>query len=68
MPGVVLDAVAVSDLLDHLEVEHRPLMQPLRFEDLAFRFELLAIPRQLSLIVSTACLVRSRDMTKCVFG
>ena len=35
MPRVVLDAVAVADLLHHLEVEHRPLMQPLRLEHLA---------------------------------
>ena len=35
VPRVVLDAVAVADLLDHLEVEHRPLVQPLRLEDLA---------------------------------
>ena len=30
MARVVLDAVAVADLLDHLEIEHRPLVQPLR--------------------------------------
>ena len=32
VPRVVLDAVAVADLLDHLEVEHRPLVQALRLE------------------------------------
>ena len=37
MARVVLDAVAVADLPDHLEVEHRPLVQPLRLEQLAFR-------------------------------
>ena len=37
---VVLDAVAVADLPHHLEVEHRPLVQPLRLEQLALRFEL----------------------------
>ena len=42
VPRVVLDAVAVADLLDHLEIEHRPLMQPLRFEDLAVALELAA--------------------------
>jgi hypothetical protein len=35
MPGVVLDAVAVADLLHHLEIEHGPLMQALRLEHLA---------------------------------
>jgi hypothetical protein len=32
VPRVVLDAVAVPDFLDHLEVEHRPLVQALRLE------------------------------------
>ena len=40
MPRVVLDAVAVPDLLDHLEVEHRPLVEPMRFQHLAFGLEL----------------------------
>ena len=39
---VVLDAVAVADLLDHLEVEHRPLVQPLGLEHLALALELAA--------------------------
>ena len=34
--------MAVADLLDHLEVEHRPLVQPLRLEQLAFAFEIAA--------------------------
>ena len=37
--GVVLDPVAVADLLDHLQVEHRPLVQPLRLEQPAFALE-----------------------------
>ncbi len=40
VPRVVLDAVAVADLLDHLEIEHRPLVQPLRLELAARRLEL----------------------------
>ena len=40
MARVVLDAVAVADLPDHLEVEHRPLMQTLRLEQPAFALEL----------------------------
>ena len=39
MPRVVLDAVAVPDLPDHLEIEHRPLMKPLGLEQLSFRFK-----------------------------
>ena len=69
MARVVLDAVAVADLLDHLEIEHRPLMQPLRLEDLALRLELRrGSATSSSLIVSTARFVRSRGVTKCDFG
>ena len=32
MARVVLDAVAVADLLDHFEIEHGALLQPLRFD------------------------------------
>ena len=46
VPRVVLDAVAVADLLDHLEIEHRPLVQPVGLEDLALGLELAAIPRR----------------------
>ena len=49
VPRVVLDAVAVADLLDHLEVEHRPLVQAVRLEHLAFGLELTAIPGELRL-------------------
>ncbi len=35
MPGVVLDAVAIADLPDHLEIEHRALAEPLGLEQLA---------------------------------
>ena len=40
MPRVVLDPVAVADLLDHLEIEHRPLVQPLGLERPARGLEL----------------------------
>ena len=49
MPGVVLDAVAVADLLHHLEIEHRALVQALRLEELALGLELAAVPRELGL-------------------
>ncbi len=41
---VVLDAVAVANLLDHLQIEHRPLVQAVRLEHLPFALELSAIP------------------------
>src|SRR5262245_28512907 len=47
MTRVVLDAVAVADLADHLQVEHRALMQPLRLEQTALGFEDAAPPREL---------------------
>ena len=34
MPRIVLDAVAEAHLLDHLQIEHRPLLEPLRFQQL----------------------------------
>ncbi len=46
---VVLDAVAVADFTDHLEVEHGALVQPLRFEQLAFLLQLRAALGQLGL-------------------
>ena len=49
VPRVVLDAVAVADLTDHLEVEHRPLVQPLRLQQLAFLFEISAVLLELLL-------------------
>ncbi len=49
VPRVVLDPVAIADLPDHLEVEHRSLVQPLRLEQLALGFELPAIPLELLL-------------------
>ena len=39
--GVVLDAGAVADLPHHLEVEPRPLLEPLGLEELLLRLELL---------------------------
>ena len=38
--GVVLDAVAVADGLDHLEIEAGALVDALRLDQAAFRFEL----------------------------
>src|SRR5437016_6175323 len=49
MARVVLDPVAIADLADHLEIEHRPLMQPLRFEQPALRLEDAAAPGELLL-------------------
>src|SRR3954453_19488182 len=49
VPRVILNPVAVTNLLNHLEVEHRPLMQTMRFEDLPLGFKLRAIPVQLRL-------------------
>jgi hypothetical protein len=49
MPRVILDPVAVADLLHHLQIEHRPLMQALRFQELALRFELGATEDELVL-------------------
>src|SRR5204863_3163360 len=40
MPRLVIYAVAVSELLDHLEVEHRSLMESLRLEQPSGRGEL----------------------------
>jgi hypothetical protein len=39
VPGVVLDAMAVPDLPDHLQVEHGPLMQALGLEQFPLRLE-----------------------------
>ena len=49
VPGVILDPVAISDLADHLEIEHRPLMQPLRLQQLPLRLELPAVFFELAL-------------------
>ena len=40
MPRIILDAVAVADLFHHFEIEHGALVQPLRLDQLALRFEL----------------------------
>ncbi len=39
VPRVVLDAMAVANLVDHLEVEHRPLVDTLGLEQLPFGLE-----------------------------
>ena len=45
--GVVLDAVAVADLLHHFEIEHGALLQALRFDEFALFLEFPAPPLQL---------------------
>ena len=45
--SVILDTVAVPDLANHLEVEHRSLMEALRLEELAFRLERRSVPPEL---------------------
>ena len=40
VPRVVFDAVAVAELLDHLQVEHRALVEALRLEEAARRRQL----------------------------
>ena len=46
MARIVLDAMAVADLPNHLEVEHGPLMETLGLQQLPFGFELAAVPLQ----------------------
>ena len=48
MARVVLDAVAVADLADHLEVEHGALLEALRLDQLALLFEFGVPPLQLA--------------------
>ena len=43
MARIILDPAAKTHLLDHLEVVHRPLMQPLRLDNLAFLDEKLFV-------------------------
>src|SRR5216683_4650116 len=40
MAAVILDAVAIAQLPHHLEIEQRPLRQPLRFEQSVLRTQL----------------------------
>ena len=47
--GVVLDALAVAHLLQHLEVEARALLEPLRLHQLARLHQLVEPPAQLFL-------------------
>src|SRR3954454_15276122 len=46
-PRVVLYAGGESDLLDHLDVVHRPLAKAVRLELLALRLQLGGAPREL---------------------
>ena len=47
MPRIVLDSPAKAHFFDHLEVVHRPLVQPLRLDDLALIYKLFFPPSQL---------------------
>jgi hypothetical protein len=47
MAGVILDAMAVADGLNHFQIEHRALVQALGFYELALLFEFPAPPFQL---------------------
>ena len=61
---VVLDAGAVAELRDHLEIEERALLEPLRFDELVRgRAVPRAAPRSSTLISSTAASSRSRGVT-----
>src|SRR5687767_10360524 len=39
MSGIVLDAVAIADFFHHFEIEERPLMDALRFQQPSLVFE-----------------------------
>ena len=47
MAAVVLDPVAVAKLAHHLEIEQRPLRQPLRLEEAILRAQLGQAPVEL---------------------
>ena len=49
MARIILDAVAIADLADHLQVEHGALPQALRLDPLALLFEFAFPPVQLVL-------------------
>ena len=44
---IVLDAVAIPDLLDHLQIEHRPLPEPLRLDQLVLVHQFRMPPSKL---------------------
>ena len=47
VPRIILDPAAETHLFQHLQVEHRPLMKPLRLEQFAFLDQLWFPPLQL---------------------
>ena len=47
MPRIVFDSVAISDLADHLQIEHGALIQALRFDQLALLLQFGMPPLQL---------------------
>jgi hypothetical protein len=54
MARIILDAVAVADLLHHFEIEHGALIEALRFDELALLFELRTPPVELVRMLSMA--------------
>ena len=58
----------IPNLTDHFEIEHRPLMQPLGLEQLAFRFEQGPVLVELADRLDSHLGARSREVTKCDFG
>jgi hypothetical protein len=63
MPRVILDPLAEADLGHHLEVVARPLLDPLRLDQLHLADEELFLLRQLELIFSIASRTFCRPVT-----
>src|ERR1043165_5814311 len=66
MPRIILDAVAIADLTDHLDVEHGPLKHALGLDALAFFFELSLPP--VKLVFNTPERVETRLIARYVVG
>src|SRR5579883_1264470 len=47
MARVVFDPMAIADVADHFQIEHRALVKPLRLDPLTFLFQLLFPPSEL---------------------
>ena len=47
MARIIFDPVTIADLLDHFQIEHGALTEPLRLDQLALRFQFLVPPLQL---------------------
>jgi hypothetical protein len=61
--AVIFDPSAAAGRRDHLEVEVRPLLQPLVLEQLALRLQLLQPFGQLVRIASVACFIVGPGVT-----